>query len=71
MTAARQTWQVTLRGVRATSVTMARPSLDEVYLRYAGRAYSEANGGPEASHQPSAEPETSHRPSTEPEEVAA
>jgi ABC-2 type transport system ATP-binding protein len=26
-------------GVRATSVTLARPSLDEVYLRHAGRAY--------------------------------
>jgi len=29
-------------GVRAASVTMARPSLDEVYLRYAGRAFSAA-----------------------------
>jgi len=27
-------------GVGATSVTLARPSLDEVYLRYAGRAFS-------------------------------
>jgi ABC-2 type transport system ATP-binding protein len=35
------------RGVRATSVTMARPSLDEVYLRYAGRAFTAtaATGG--------------------------
>jgi ABC-2 type transport system ATP-binding protein len=49
------------RGVRATSVTMARPSLDEVYLRYAGRAYSAASGRPEALD----------RASTEPEEVAA
>jgi ABC-2 type transport system ATP-binding protein len=34
-------------GVRATSVTMARPSLDEVYLRYAGRAFTAtaATGG--------------------------
>jgi ABC-2 type transport system ATP-binding protein len=31
------------RGVRALSVTLARPSLDEVYLRHAGRAYSAAN----------------------------
>jgi ABC-2 type transport system ATP-binding protein len=27
-------------GVRAASVTLARPSLDEVYLRHAGRAFS-------------------------------
>jgi ABC-2 type transport system ATP-binding protein len=27
-------------GVRAASVTLARPSLDEVYLRYAGRAFA-------------------------------
>jgi ABC-2 type transport system ATP-binding protein len=27
------------RGVRAASVTVARPSLDDVYLRYAGRAF--------------------------------
>jgi ABC-2 type transport system ATP-binding protein len=26
------------------SVTVARPSLDDVYLRYAGRAYSAAGG---------------------------
>jgi ABC-2 type transport system ATP-binding protein len=30
------------RGVRAASVTVARPSLDDVYLRYAGRAFEEA-----------------------------
>jgi ABC-2 type transport system ATP-binding protein len=29
-------------GVRATSVTLARPSLDDVYLRHAGRAFKEA-----------------------------
>ena len=27
-------------GVRAESVTLARPSLDDVYLRHAGRAYA-------------------------------
>jgi ABC-2 type transport system ATP-binding protein len=31
-------------GVRAASVTMARPSLDEVYLRHVGRAFSAAGG---------------------------
>jgi ABC-2 type transport system ATP-binding protein len=30
------------RGVRAASVTVARPSLDDVYLRYAGRAFEVA-----------------------------
>jgi ABC-2 type transport system ATP-binding protein len=30
-------------GIRATSVTLARPSLDEVYLRHAGRAWRQAN----------------------------
>jgi ABC-2 type transport system ATP-binding protein len=29
-------------GVRATSVTLARPSLDDVYLRHAGRAFQVA-----------------------------
>ena len=29
-------------GVRAASVTLARPSLDDVYLRYAGRTWEEA-----------------------------
>jgi ABC-2 type transport system ATP-binding protein len=29
-------------GVRAASVTLARPSLDDVYLRHAGRAFHEA-----------------------------
>jgi ABC-2 type transport system ATP-binding protein len=29
-------------GVRATAVTLARPSLDDVYLRYAGRTWEEA-----------------------------
>jgi ABC-2 type transport system ATP-binding protein len=29
-------------GLRVTSVKMARPSLDEVYLRHAGRSFSEA-----------------------------
>ena len=27
-------------GVRAASVTLARPSLDDVYLRHAGRSYA-------------------------------
>jgi ABC-2 type transport system ATP-binding protein len=31
------------RGVRALSVTLARPSLDEVYLRHAGRAFARAD----------------------------
>jgi ABC-2 type transport system ATP-binding protein len=31
------------QGVTATSVTLARPSLDEVYLRHAGRAFHQAN----------------------------
>jgi ABC-2 type transport system ATP-binding protein len=29
-------------GVRVATATVARPSLDDVYLRYAGRRYSEA-----------------------------
>jgi ABC-2 type transport system ATP-binding protein len=29
-------------GIAVTSVTVARPSLDDVYLRYAGRSYEEA-----------------------------
>jgi ABC-2 type transport system ATP-binding protein len=30
-------------GVRAAAVTLARPSLDDVYLRYAGRAFDQAD----------------------------
>ena len=30
-------------GVRVASVTVARPSLDDVYLRHAGTAFSEAD----------------------------
>jgi ABC-2 type transport system ATP-binding protein len=30
------------RGIAAASVTVARPSLDDVYLRYAGRSFREA-----------------------------
>jgi ABC-2 type transport system ATP-binding protein len=30
-------------GVKVAAVTVARPSLDDVYLRYAGRAFSEAD----------------------------
>ncbi len=35
-------------GVRATSVTLARPSLDEVYLRHAGRSFQRAEREHEA-----------------------
>ena len=31
------------RGVRVASVTVARPSLDDVYLRHAGRAFNDAD----------------------------
>jgi ABC-2 type transport system ATP-binding protein len=31
------------QGVRAASVTLARPSLDDVYLRYAGRSFHRAD----------------------------
>ncbi len=31
------------RGLAVAAVTIARPSLDDVYLRYAGRAFSEAD----------------------------
>jgi ABC-2 type transport system ATP-binding protein len=30
-------------GVRVDSVTVARPSLDDVYLRHAGRSFEEAD----------------------------
>ena len=33
------------QGVKVASVTVARPSLDDVYLRYAGRAFREADEG--------------------------
>jgi ABC-2 type transport system ATP-binding protein len=32
------------QSVKVASVTMARPSLDDVYLRHAGRAFTEADG---------------------------
>jgi ABC-2 type transport system ATP-binding protein len=32
-------------GIKAASVTVARPSLDDVYLRYSGRAFREADEG--------------------------
>jgi ABC-2 type transport system ATP-binding protein len=35
------------RGVAVASVTVARPSLDDVYLRYAGRTFGEADKGAE------------------------
>jgi ABC-2 type transport system ATP-binding protein len=31
------------RGVEVASVRVARPSLDDVYLRYAGRRFEEAD----------------------------
>ena len=31
------------RGLRVASVRVARPSLDDVYLRYTGRRYQEAD----------------------------
>jgi ABC-2 type transport system ATP-binding protein len=34
------------RGVEIASVTVARPSLDDVYLRYAGRTFSDAETDP-------------------------
>jgi ABC-2 type transport system ATP-binding protein len=35
-------------GVRAASVTLARPSLDDVYLRHAGRSFDRADAEHEA-----------------------
>jgi ABC-2 type transport system ATP-binding protein len=35
-------------GVGVAAVTLARPSLDEVYLRHAGRAFAAADGEPDA-----------------------
>lgn len=34
-------------GLKVASVTVARPSLDDVYLRYTGRTFSEAEKGPQ------------------------
>jgi ABC-2 type transport system ATP-binding protein len=34
-----------LEGIKATSVQVSRPSLDDVYLKYTGRTFSEANSG--------------------------
>jgi ABC-2 type transport system ATP-binding protein len=36
-------------GIKVASVTMARPSLDEVYLRHAGRTFHEADAKEEAA----------------------
>ncbi|MQA86591.1 MAG: ATP-binding cassette domain-containing protein [Streptosporangiales bacterium] len=36
-------------GVKVASVTVARPSLDDVYLRHTGRSFSEADEGKESS----------------------
>jgi ABC-2 type transport system ATP-binding protein len=30
-------------GIRASTATVARPSLDDVYLRHTGHAYADAN----------------------------
>jgi ABC-2 type transport system ATP-binding protein len=37
-------------GVNAASVAVARPSLDDVYLRHTGRRYSESEGPDRAGH---------------------
>ena len=42
-------------GASVAAVTVARPSLDDVYLRYAGRRFSEADAAP-ASPDPHAIP---------------
>jgi ABC-2 type transport system ATP-binding protein len=38
-------------GVRVASVTVARPSLDDVYLRYAGRSFDQAEADEERSNR--------------------
>ena len=53
--------QLQRAGIRAASVAVARPSLDDVYLRNTGRRYSEAQT-PEFR---SPEPETRDRTSAE------
>ena len=42
-TAARMLQALESRGLAVESVTVARPSLDDVYLRYTGRAFAEAD----------------------------
>ncbi|SEG54475.1 ABC-2 type transport system ATP-binding protein [Actinacidiphila yanglinensis] len=44
-------------GAAVAAVTVARPSLDDVYLRYAGRRFAEADGGAEAGRGGGADPE--------------
>jgi ABC-2 type transport system ATP-binding protein len=39
------------RGISATSLTLARPSLDDVYLRHAGRHFDQANQDAEAPEE--------------------
>ncbi len=39
-------------GVNATSVAVARPSLDDVYLRHTGRRYAEARPRPRRKQRP-------------------
>jgi ABC-2 type transport system ATP-binding protein len=41
-------------GVRVASVTVSRPSLDDVYLRYAGRTFSEGERAADTADQPDA-----------------
>ncbi|WP_255952858.1 ATP-binding cassette domain-containing protein [Streptomyces odontomachi] len=41
-------------GVTVAAATVARPSLDDVYLRYAGRRYAEAEAAAEAAGTPGA-----------------
>ena len=36
-------------GLRVASATIARPSLDDVYLRYAGRSFHAAETGEEVA----------------------
>jgi ABC-2 type transport system ATP-binding protein len=39
-------------GVRVASVTVSRPSLDDVYLRYAGRTFSEGERAADTANEP-------------------
>jgi ABC-2 type transport system ATP-binding protein len=45
-------------GVNAASVAVARPSLDDVYLRYTGRRYSESETGHNGHDDHDDQPET-------------
>ena len=39
-------------GTPAVAATVARPSLDDVYLRYAGRRFAQADATPEVPDEP-------------------